>query len=126
MTKFTKVERRKYPRIDRQLPLKVLANGYDFITSTQNVSCIGTYCQINKYMPPFTKVIVKLTLPILTCNGNKNCNVECKGVVVRTDDRNKNGFNVAIFFNKIKGEQRKIISQYINQFLPKKSFSLKR
>ena len=75
MTKFTKVERRKYPRIDRQLPLKVLANGYDFITATQNVSCIGTYCQINKYMPPFTKVIVKLTLPILTCNCNKNCNV---------------------------------------------------
>jgi len=118
MTKITKVERRKYPRIDRQLPLKVVANGYDFVTATQNVSCVGVYCQINKYVPPFTRVTVKLTLPIFTSNGNKNCKVECKGVVVRTEDKDKNNFNVAIFFNEIKGEQRKIISQYINQFLP--------
>lgn len=117
MPKKTKTEKRQYPRIDRQLPLKVAANGYDFITSTQNVSCVGAYCQINKYMPPFTKVLVKLTLPIVTNCGNKNCDVECKGVVVRTEDKNKDNFNIAIFFNKIGNEQRKVIAQYISQFL---------
>lgn len=118
MIKNSKAERRRYPRIAHRLPLKVAANGYDFITSTQNVSCVGTYCHINKYIPPFTKVMVKLTLPIMINGDNKNYSVECNGVVVRTEDRNKDGFNIAIYFNEIKGIQRKKISQYINQFLP--------
>ena len=126
MIKKTKQERRKYPRIEHELPLKVAANGYDFATSTQNVSCLGAYCHVDKYMPPFTKVMVKLVLPINTDNGSKNCNVECNGVVVRTEDENKGGFNIAIFFNQINTDQRRKISQYVKQFLPKKSSVLNR
>ncbi len=121
MTINKKAERRKYPRIDQSLHIKVAANGYDFVTSTQNVSCVGAYCLIKKYVPPFTKVKVKLTLPIVTDNKNKNYDVECKGVIVRTADENNGGFNIAIFFNEINNLQRKRISEYINQFLPKKS-----
>ncbi len=54
-------------------------------------------------------------------NNNKNCNVECKGVVVRTEDENKGGFNIAVFFNEINDGQRKKISQYINKLLPQTS-----
>lgn len=117
----SKEERRKYPRIDHRLHIKVAANGYDFITSTQNVSCVGAYCQIKKYVPPFTKVKVKLTLPIINENENKKYDVECKGVIVRTADEDNGGFNIAIFFNEINNIQRKKISEYISQFLPKKS-----
>ena len=123
MTQKIRAERRRHPRIYQQLPIKVVANGYDFITATDNVSCVGAYCCINKYIPPFTKVMVKLSLPVITDNNNKNYDVECKGVVVRTEDENKGRFNIAIFFNEIRDGQRKIISQYINQFLPKKSSS---
>jgi len=112
-------ERREFPRIDQQLPINVRANGYDFATDTRNVSCVGAYCRVNKYMPPFTRVMVKLTLPIVTAGENKNYSLECKGVVVRTEDESKGGFNIAIFFNEIRGEQRKRISQYVNQFLPR-------
>lgn len=114
----TKAERRQYPRITRELPIKVAANGYDFATSTRNVSCVGTYCHIDKYVPPFTKVMIKLVLPIINNNSNKNYNVDCKGIVVRAEDEINGGFNVAIYFNEITEEQRKKISQYINQFLP--------
>lgn len=114
------VERRKYPRIRQQLPIKVAANGYDFITSTENVSCIGAYCHIDKYMPPFTKVMVRLSLPVVVGGNSRNYDVECKGVVVRTEDDETSGFNIAIFFNEINGHQRYKISQYINQFLPQK------
>jgi hypothetical protein len=62
--------------------------------------------------------MVRLTLPITDNRQNKNCDVECKGVVVRTDDKEQ-GFNIAIFFNEIKDNQRQKIAQYINQFLPK-------
>jgi len=122
MTGHTKKERRQYPRIDQRLPLKVVANGYDFATTTQNISCIGTYCHVDKYIPPFTKIMVKLTLPIMDNERNDNCHVECKGVVVRTEDENKGGFNIAVFFNAIKDSQRHKISQYISQLLPQNSF----
>jgi len=119
MIKNTKAERRQYPRIEQRLPIKLAVNGYDFITSTHNVSCVGAYCHVTKYMPPFTKVVVKLTLPIITDNGNKNYNVECKGVVVRAEDESGGGFNIAVFFNEINTEEKKKISEYIKQFLPK-------
>lgn len=118
MTKVIKKERRQYPRVEQRLPLKIAANGYDFATTTQNISCLGAYCHVDKYIPPFTKIMVKLTLPIASYDKNDNCSVECKGVVVRTEDEEKGGFNIAVFFNEIKDHQRNKISQYISQFLP--------
>jgi hypothetical protein len=118
MIRHSQKERRRYPRIEQALPIKIVANGYDFATSTQNVSCIGAYCHLDKYIPPFTKIAVKVTLPLTTGNRIGNVDVECNGVIVRTEDDKSGGFNVAIFFNGIKDNQRKKISQYINQFLP--------
>jgi hypothetical protein len=119
-----KSERRIHPRVDHTLPIKVAVNGYDFATSTHNISCVGAYCRIPKYMPPFTKVMVKLSLPIVTDAGAKDYRVECKGVVVRTEDESTGGFNIAIFFNEINDTQRKKISQYIAQLLPKESLKI--
>lgn len=118
---ITKKERRQHPRIDKQLPLNLIANGYDFVTTTQNISCLGAYCRIDKYIPPFTKIAVKMTLPVINHSENKNCDVECKGVVVRSEDDNKGGFNIALFFNEIASNQQKKISQYLSRFLPQES-----
>ncbi len=111
-------ERRLHPRIERALPLKIAANGYDFVTNTHNISCLGAYCHIDKYVPPFTRIAIKLKLAIATKLGRQKFSVECNGVIVRTEDDLNGGFNVAIFFNRIKDSQRKIISSYISQFLP--------
>ena len=110
-------ERRVHPRLEHKLPLNVAVNGYDFSTSTHNLSCVGAYCHLDKYMPPFTKISVKLCLPDNE-QAHKNVVVECKGVVVRTEDEARGGFNIAIFFNQIRPEQRKKIAQYISRFLP--------
>lgn len=110
-------ERRLHPRIDHRLPLNLAVNGFDFSTSTHNISSVGVYCHVNKYMPPFTKIAVKLSLPNKERAG-KNSIVECKGVVVRTADETDGGFNLAIFFNEIHDTQRKKIAQYLSQFLP--------
>ena len=114
-------ERRQYPRLYRQFPLNVAVNGYDFVTSTQNVSCVGTYCHIDKYVPAFTKVMVKLSLPVPSKEEIRTSDVECKGVIVRTEDVSTGGFNIAIFFNGINDSQRSKISKYVSQFLPSKS-----
>lgn len=118
MTRSIKAERRLHPRIEKPLPFKVAANGYDFATSTRNLSCVGAYCHIGKYIPPFTKIAVKVTLPN---DRSKPYEVECKGVIVRTEDEKTGGFNIAIFFNEIRDNQRLKISRYINQFLPESS-----
>lgn len=110
-------ERRLHPRLDQQLPLNLAVDGYDFSTSTRNISCVGAYCHLDKYMPPFTKISVKLSLPSKDRSG-KGTIVECKGVVVRTEDEAKGGFNLAIFFNEMRDEQRKKIAHYISKFLP--------
>ena len=106
-------ERRIHPRIDKQLPIKVVANGYDFATDTQNLSCLGTYCRITKYIPPFTRVRIKLELPL----KKEKTPVECDGVVVRSDDDSDGGFNVAIFFNRIKEQSRQKLAEYVSSFL---------
>ena len=117
MTGHKKSERRQYPRLDKQFSLKIVANGYDFITTTENISCVGAYCHVDKYVPPFTKIMVKLTLPIIN-NRRGGFSVECKGVVVRTEDSPEGGFKIAVFFNEINENQRKKISQYLSKFLP--------
>ncbi|MDO8489692.1 MAG: PilZ domain-containing protein [Candidatus Omnitrophota bacterium] len=113
----TAKERRLHPRLDQKLPIDLAVNGYDFSTSTCNISCVGAYCHLDKYMPPFTKISVKLSLPDKGHSG-KGTIVECKGVVVRAEDEAHGGFNLAIFFNGIGQQQRKKIAQYISKFLP--------
>ncbi|MDD4940897.1 MAG: PilZ domain-containing protein [Candidatus Omnitrophota bacterium] len=115
MSKTTPKERRVHPRINQNLPISVVANGYDFVTSTMNISCLGAYCRIEKYVPPFTRVRIKMELPMAR---NEKAPVECDGVIVRSEDEAQGGFNVAIYFNKITDAPRKKITQYINQFLP--------
>jgi len=117
MNKNIGAERRQYPRIEQSLPLKIAANGYDFATTTQNISCVGAYCHLTRYIPPFTRVMVKLDLPIISDNAKTDRIVECKGVIVRTEDK-EGGFNIAIFFNAITESQRNKIAQYVSQFLP--------
>ena len=109
-------ERRVHPRLAHKLPLNLEVNGYDFATVSNNISSVGAYCHLDKYMPPFTRISVKLSLPNKSQPG-KSLIVECKGVVVRTEDESKGGFNLAIFFNQMRDEQRKKIAQYISQFL---------
>ena len=120
MTK-TGIERRTTPRLNQKLPFKIEAGGYDFSSTTENISCLGAYCKIKKYLPPFTKVMVNLELPVKTKNDCKTYSIGCEGVIVRTEDKNEKDFNIAIFFNHINDSQRKKISEYINQFLPQGS-----
>jgi hypothetical protein len=115
MNRTSGKERREHPRINQNLPINVVANGYDFVTSTMNISCLGAYCRIEKYVPPFTRVRIKMDLPMA---NSQKAPVECDGVIVRSEDEAEGGFNVAIFFHKIAEAPRKKITQYINQFLP--------
>ena len=122
--KLSGMERRLHPRISQRLALNIAANGYDFSTTTANISCVGAYCRVDKYIPPFTKIITSLALPSNKKRKASDCKIECKGVVVRTQDEKEGGFNIAIFFNEIKEAQKQRISQYLNDFLKQPSACL--
>jgi c-di-GMP-binding flagellar brake protein YcgR len=107
------VERRRYPRIEKKLPLNLRGAEFEIITETKNISCIGSWCQIPRYLPVFTKLGISIFLPF----ENKTERIDCKGVIVRTEEGSNNVYNVGIYFNEIKKSDQEKISQYIDYYL---------
>ena len=110
-----KQEKRKHPRIKKNLPLKISSGDFDIVTETENISCIGAYCRVDKYIEPMTKLKVLILLPIYKRKTVVNKKVECEGIVVRTENSGNGNhqYNVAIFFNDIKNEDMKKVSDYV-------------
>ena len=111
-------ERRLYPRAQKQLALKIKTEGGDIVTQTENISCVGTYCVVDKPIPAMTKLSLLLLLPLRSKNRNVTSRIHCKGVVVRSENASEAGkFNVAVFFNEISDRNKAKISQYISQHI---------
>ena len=112
-------ERRKYPRLTRNIPLKVSSSGFDIVTQTKNLSCIGAYCSISKSLPLMTKLKITLLLPEKEkISGEKSQKVNCLGVIVRTEKSLQKGqYDIAIFFEQIRERERLKLEDYINHHL---------
>ena len=112
-------ERRKYPRLEKNIPLKVSYPNVDIVTQTKNISCIGAYCSINASLPLMTKLRVTLLLPEKEKNYNeKSKKVTCVGVVVRSQETREKGiYDTAIFFEQIRERERQKLEEYINHHL---------
>ena len=117
MNRINLTERRKFPRIEKEVALKIRAENCDLVTQTKNISCVGAYCWINRYIPPLTKLSIILLLPHRSESKNGIIKVQCRGVVVRTEKRSPQGFDIAIYFNEINNRNKGKIEKYINQFL---------
>ncbi|MFC1594500.1 PilZ domain-containing protein [Candidatus Omnitrophota bacterium] len=113
-------ERRRGPRIEKDIPLKLRIGEYDIVTSTSNLSSVGAYCCVGRYLEPLTKLKIMLLLP--QPKDNKKVatrKVECEGVVVRIEGPfdNPPQYNVAIFFSDIDKAEAKKISEFVNHHL---------
>ena len=108
-------ERRRHPRVDERLELKLKAEDFDLVTETINLSCLGAYCQLNKHIPLMTTLKIALALPYGD-QGNEFDYVECSGVVVRVEEVLSEAdvdsiYNTAVYFNEIgESEKEKIAS----------------
>ena len=114
-------ERREHLRIDSALPLRIKTKEFDITTSTQNISCIGAYCKIDRYLDPMTKLNIDMVLNNQNNASSKAPNqrgvkVKCKGVVVRTEPQD-NHYNIAIFFNDIHQNEKNKINKFIKNLL---------
>ncbi|MCM8830889.1 MAG: PilZ domain-containing protein [Candidatus Omnitrophica bacterium] len=115
-------EKRKYPRIEKSLSLKLSYTNFDIITETKNISCNGAYCAIDKPIEPMTKLDIVLVFNSDKKNNKKNTKkIHCKGVVVRKElvlnDDGKYIPHIGIYFNEIKERDKKFLASYINSHL---------
>lgn len=114
-------EKRRHPRVEKSLSLKLFDPSFRIITETKNISCSGAYCKVDRFLPPLTKLGIILFVPSITKNRDKHHKIECKGVVVRTEpaaeDNGHKFYNIAIFFEQIANNHSQIISNYVDWHL---------
>ena len=114
-------EKRKHPRLEKNIPVKLSYEDADIVTETRNISRTGAYCRVNKYVEPMTKLKIHLLIP--TSKGGKitTKKVSCQGIVVRTESiPGSEDFNIAVYFRDIQEREAEYISDYVNSCLAKK------
>jgi len=123
-----KVERRRAPRIEKNIPVKIGKEEYEIITETKNLSCIGALCKVDKYIEPLTKLKILLLVPHHDREKkDKYYKIECGGVVVRTEplslENGKKAYNIAIYFNEINELDKEKIAKFVEWNLQNKKRS---
>lgn len=114
-------ERRKFPRLENNIPVKIYSDEADVCTETLNLSAAGAYCRVNKYFEPMTKLQILLLLPLRRRNKLVTKKISCQGVVVRTETvTSGETYNVAIYFNDIQKKDAAAISEFIAALLEQK------
>lgn len=110
-------ERRKEPRFDRSLPVRVGEDGPDGMRAESiNISTRGLYCKTQRYVAPFAKLKVALELPFAS---REPAAVECEGVVVRVEPQAETlggkEYRVAVYFLNVEREIQDLIAQYLEE-----------
>lgn len=110
-------EKRKTPRVEEKLPIKIMEGDHGIVVETKNISASGAYLITDKPMPLMSKVMVTLLIP--ECEG-KNNKVQCGGTVVRTAPttlNNKTLYETAIFFDDITEKAKNMISRHVKNLM---------
>ncbi len=111
-------DRRRSPRVDTSIPLKISCEDFDLVAETRNISSLGAYCTMSQYLEPMTKLKIQLLLPFKKNNQLIPKKILCQGVVVRTQAHQESkSFDVAIYFSEIHEKDRKLIVEHITGVL---------
>jgi len=113
-------ERRKDPRLENNIPVKICQEGGDLVTETQNVSRSGAYCRVNQYIEPMTKLKIHLLLSFPKSGKGVTKKISCEGVVVRSEPALDDGkYHIAVFFSDITKRDAECITDYVDTCLKK-------
>ena len=113
-------ERRKDPRLENNIPVKICQDGGDLVTETQNVSRSGAYCCVNQHIEPMTKLKIHLLLSFPKSEKTVTKKISCEGVVVRSElSRDDGKYHIAVFFSDITKRDAECITDYVDTYLKK-------
>jgi len=113
-------EKRKCPRVEKILPIKLSISDFDILTETKNISGSGAYFPVNRPLELMSKLSVVLLVPI---KKNRNKAIEkicCTGIVVRceiAEENAKHHYRAAMYFNDLKEHDKKLLRIFVNPFL---------
>ena len=110
-------ERRAAARIASRLPVAIGDGHGELLTQTENVSTLGAYCTVKRFLAPMTKLQIRLEVP----GHPQPTPVTCEGVVVRVDPVLTNPtearYQVAILFRDLSDRSRSVLAHYVQQRL---------
>lgn len=109
-------ERRRHPRLEQNIPLKISSGEVDIVTQTRNLSCSGALCLIDKFIAPMTKLKLHLLLPLRRSHGVATKRISCEGVVIRSESAAE-GFQTAIFFSDISARDSLVIREFVDSVM---------
>ncbi len=111
-------DRRRSPRVENNIPLKISCEDFDIVTESKNLSSSGAYCFVDKRLEPMTRLSIQLLIPLKRNNKKVIRKIRCEGVVVRSQSlKGQQGFCLAIYFSSIKEKDKIFISQYVDSLL---------
>ena len=119
-------ERRKYPRLERTLLITLKGDAFHLSTETKNISGSGAYCQVSRPIPELSKPAVTLLIPVTAREEVGLQEIECEGVVVRSerilrDNGTPEKYFIAIYFTRMGRTDRSKLRQYVSHQLMEKS-----
>lgn len=110
-------ERRQAPRVTERVMLEVRDATAEFRAETNNLSTVGAYCTLDRFLPPMTKLQLQFELP----DGQRRVRVRGEGVVVRVEPviatAERGGYHVGIFFTEMTERDRSAIARFVRQRL---------
>ena len=113
-------ERRSAPRLHMPVPLLLGEDETEISAVTKNLSASGAYCSLRRFLPPMTKVEVRLDIS----NGAPR-EICCRGVVVRVEPPRhiprRTRYHVAIFFHDIATRDRLALARFVEHHLQAQS-----
>lgn len=109
--KTTGEERRKYPRVRRELTGALQHDGPGVLNHIDNLSANGILCHTIKPVPLMTKLGMALDLP-----RPFDKRLECEGIVVRCEphDSGDDHFKVAILFTHMEEDDRELLEHFVS------------
>lgn len=117
-----KREKRRAPRAKAAIPLEICSDKDVFEVFTRDISMVGTYLTLDRFIPLNTKLKVTILLPGGGRGGEtKPEKVTCCGIVVRNEEIEEAGertrYGVAIHFTDFTREDKEKLAAYLKHKL---------
>ena len=111
-------EKRRHPRLESKIPVKISSDHGDILTETRNLSCSGAFCRVAQRLEPMTKLKVYLLLPLRNKDKVITKKISCQGVIVRVQAQEEgNYYDTAIFFSDIAPKDARTISEFVESMM---------